>query len=110
MFNELPANRMMNILDTLAVEEAVRDGKANNAIEKARTQILVLYKRKMNRTGNNYGTYEPDDVTEYSPDEGYQVTDRDRVTGEFKEGVKVHNPSTFRLEPAADGSTDSPFA
>lgn len=96
----------MNILDSIVVEESIRDAKLNGAVEKARTQIMKL---------NGWGSSKPaneldDDVTEYDPEAGYTVQSRDVVTGTFDEGVKVHNPSTFRLEPAKDGSSDSPFA
>lgn len=102
LFNKLPADRVMNIFESLAVEEAIRDGKAEGAIEKVRTRIL-----KVSRT---IDTPETDDLTETDPLAGWVVSDRQKVTGTFSEGVKVHNPSTFRLEPASDGSNDSPFA
>jgi hypothetical protein len=99
----------MNILETLAVEEAIRDGKANGAIEKVRTQIMSLNGAHVRKFGKN-GEYEDEDVVETNPDEGWTVTDRNAVTGEFTEGLKVHNSGSFRLPPPVDGSDDSPFA
>lgn len=99
----------MNVLESILVEEAIRDGKANQAIEKVRTQIVKINGHQMKARRSDESDSD-DPGTWSNPDGGYDIVDRETVTGEFHEGVKVHNPSTFRLEPAADGSTDSPFA
>lgn len=107
MFDEVGPERTMNILESVLVEEAIRDGKAQQAIEKVRTQIAKMNGRHVRKRPGSDNEF--DDVTETNPDEGWTVTDRDAVTGEWHEGLKVHDPSTFRLEPAADGSDLSPF-
>ena len=42
-FNELDADRMMNLIATILIEDAVREAKSEKAQEKARTSILKVY-------------------------------------------------------------------
>lgn len=103
IFEVQPAWRCFNVIDSIIVDDAVRDGHSNGGIEKARTQILSIYGRKTTKPAGELDFDAEDAFFNYKPPP---------QDGEFHEGLKITDPSKFKLEPAFGDVDDgiSPFA
>lgn len=98
LFNELPADRALNVIDSIIVEDAIRNGQVEGSVEKARTQIVSIYSK------------DPQQIR--TAEDEFFTPESSGQTGDWHEGLKVNNAQTFRMEKPMGDVDDgiSPFA
>lgn len=86
------------MIDSIIVEDAIRNGQVEGSVEKARTQILSVYAQDPQQIRTAEDEF-------FNPEPSGQ-------TGDWHEGLKVHNSGNFRLEKPMGDVDDgiSPFA
>lgn len=73
LFEDLPADRMMNVLDTILVDDSIAGSMVEGGIEKIRTTVLSIYNGKQSEPSS----YDPSSPRAPKPAHVYTQFDDD---------------------------------
>lgn len=82
LFHRIDASRLFNVLDSIIIEEGMRNGETDDAMEKARITVDKVY----NSTETSTSPYREDSRTEY-------YGERSDPSGAVKPYLKKNEPT-----------------